>query len=85
MPVAGLGQLHLKPGEKIVLHEVAWWHGIDPAKVNQSKKDPLEGTSESLSFIFHAATPGLWDIPAVAGSWISVDRDKLLEALENKP
>lgn len=85
MPVAGSGQLHLKPGEKIVLHEVAWWHGIDPAKVNQSEKGPFGDEKKSLSFIFHAATPGLWDIPANAGSWISVDQDKLLEALENKP
>lgn len=85
MPSAGSGQLHLKPGEIIVLHEVAWWHGIDPAKVNKGEPGPFGDARASLSFIFHAATPGLWDIPAAAGSWISVDRDKLLETLEKNP
>ena len=83
-PVAGLGQIQLKPGEKIVLHDVPWWRGIDPAKLKKDKKDPFEGEKPSFSFILHAATPGLWNVPA-EGQWISVDGDKLLKVLQNKP
>ena len=84
MPAAGSGQLQLKPGQKIVLHDVAWWRGIDSAKISRSEKDPFETGSDSLNFILHAATPRLWTVPA-EGSSIRVDRDKLLEALMKKP
>jgi hypothetical protein len=84
-PVGGSGQLRLKPGEKIVLDDVPWWRGIDPAKVSKSDRDPFEDGKESLQIILQAATPGLWDVPAASESWIYVDRDKLLKALEANP
>ena len=78
MPVGGSGQLRLKPGEKIVLHDVQWWRGIDPAKINTRTKEPFD-------FSLHVVTPGLWDVPAEAGPYISVDGKELLKVLRKKP
>ncbi|WP_395739987.1 hypothetical protein [Prosthecobacter sp.] len=79
---AGAGQMKLKPGEKIVLHDVSWWRGIDPAKVGKSDHDPFAEGEEPLSFILQADTPGLWEIPAATEFSMSVHRDDLLKALE---
>jgi hypothetical protein len=70
------GEVVLEPGQSAHLSEVKWWEMI---------KLPRPFPSKSINLSFAFATPGLWEVPALASTSYWLDDERLQGVLSMSP